>query len=85
MKSKGSKGNGHHFFLCGFGMETQATGINPKAKEIPPAETSKPVMTRSKIFVKLKPRKQVKEQVSKASVVILETPQPTKQKIVEVK
>ena len=66
-------------------MENQDTCINPKAKETSPVEISKPVMTRSKRFVKLKPRKQVKEQVSKELVVILETPQSTKEKIAEVK
>ena len=50
-------------------MESQDTGINPKAKETPLAEISKPVMTRSKRFVKMKPRKQVKEQVSKIAEV----------------
>ena len=44
-------------FLCGFGVEAQTTGSNPKAKETPPAESSKPVVTRTKRFVKLKPRK----------------------------
>lgn len=48
-------------FLYGFGVENQDTSIKPKAKETPPAKTSKLVMTRSKIFVKPKPRKQVKE------------------------
>ena len=33
----------------------------------------------------MKPRKQLKEKVSKASVVILETPQPTQEKITEIK
>ena len=66
-------------------MENQDTGINPKAKVTLAAETSKPVMTRSKRFFKLKPRNQVKEKVSKESMVILETPQPTKENIAEIK
>ena len=44
-------------FLCGFGVENQGEGISPKAKETPPEETSKPIVTKSKIFFKLKPRK----------------------------
>jgi len=42
-------------------------------------------MSRAKRFVKLKPRKEVKEQVSKTPVVILETPKSTKENIYEVK
>ncbi len=42
-------------------------------------------MSRAKRYVKLKLRKQVKEKVSKAPVVILETPKSTKEKMHEVK
>ena len=42
-------------------------------------------MSRAKRFVKLKPKKQVKEKVSKTLLVILETPKSTKVKIYEVK
>ena len=52
-------------FLCGFGVENQDTSISPKIKETPSAKTIKSVMSRSKRFVKLKPRKQVKEKVRK--------------------
>jgi len=72
-------------FLCSLGVENQDTCISPKVKETPSAETSKLIMSMSKIFVKLKPRKQVKEKVSKTLVVILETSKPTKVKITKVK
>ena len=72
-------------FLCDFGAENQDSGISPKVKETPSAETSKSIMSRAKRFVKLKPRKQVKERVRKTPVVILETPKSTKEKIAEVK
>ena len=65
-------------FLGGFGVEAQTTVSNPKAKETPPEESSKPVVARSKRFMKLKPRKQVKEKMGKTSVVIVETPKPAK-------
>ncbi len=71
--------------LCGFGGENQDTCTSPKVKETPTAKTNKYVMSRAKIFVKLKPIKQVRDQVSKTSMVILETPKSTKEKIVEVK
>ena len=72
-------------FLCGFGGEKQDTDTSPKVKETPSVETSKSVMSRAKRFVKLKPKKQVKEQVRKTLVVIHETPKSTKEKIAEVK
>lgn len=72
-------------FLCDFGAEKQGVDISPRVKGTPSVETSKSVMSRAKRYVKLKPRKQVKEQVSKAPVVILETPKSTKEKMHEVK
>jgi len=72
-------------FLCDFGVENQESGISPKVKETPSTETSKSIMSRAKRFVKLKPRKQVKEKVSKTPVVVLETAKSTKEKIIEVK
>ena len=42
-------------------------------------------MSKAKRYVNLKPRKQVKEQASKAPIVILETPKSTKENIFEVK
>ena len=73
------------FFLCDFGEENQGVDISPRLKGTPSTETSKSVMSRAKRFVKLKPRKQVKEQVRKTPVFILETPKSTKVKISEVK
>ena len=72
-------------FLCDFGVEKQGVDISPRVKGTPLAETNKYVMSREKRYVKLKPKKQVKEQVSKAPVVILETPKSTKEKISKVK
>ena len=61
-------------FLCGFGVETHGTGVSPKAKEKSPSQTSNPVETRSKIFVKIKPRKKVKEPMIQTSQKIQEPP-----------
>ena len=72
-------------FLCDFWVENQDSGISPKVKGTPSTETSKSVMSRGKRFAKLKPRKQVKEQVRKTPIVILETPKSTKEKISDVK
>lgn len=72
-------------FLCDFGVENQGVDISPRVKRTPSAETNKFVMSREKRFVKLKPRKQVKEKVSKTPVVILETPKSAKENISEVK
>ena len=66
-------------------METKETGVSPKTKEKSPSETSDPVKTRSKRFVKLKPRKQVKEPEIKTSMIIQETPQLSQKRITKVK
>ena len=66
-------------------METHGTGVSPRAKEKSPSETSDPAETRSKIFVKLKPRKLVKEPEIKTSVIIQETPQPAQKRTTKVK
>jgi len=42
-------------------------------------------MSREKRYVKLKPKKQVKELITKTPIVILETPKTTKEKISKVK
>ena len=68
-------------FLCGFGVEAYGTGVSPRAKEKSPSETTDPAETRSKRFVKLKPRKQVKEPNIKTLVIIQETPQLAQKRI----
>ena len=72
-------------FICGFGVETQETGTSPKAKETSTIEANSPAVTRSKRFVKLKPRKQVKDSMSKTSAIIREAPQPAQKKTTEVR
>jgi len=58
-------------FLCDFGAKKQGVDISPRVKGTPSVETSKYVMSRTKRYVKLKYRKQVKEQVIKTPVAIL--------------
>ena len=72
-------------FVCDFGAKKQGVDTSPRVKGTPSIETSKSVMSREKRYIKLKPRKQVKEQVSKTLAVILETPKYTKEKISKVK
>ena len=61
-------------FLCGFGVETYGIGVSPRAKEKSPSKIIDPAETRSKRFVKLKPRKQVKGPDIKTPVIFQETP-----------
>ena len=68
-------------------MEALTPVNNPKVKEnsSAPAESSQHVAIRTRRFVKLKPRKQVKDKVERTQVVIAETPPPAKQGLQEIK
>lgn len=75
-------------FISGFEMEALTPARNPKTKgnpSPPVAESSQPVVTKAKRFVKLKPRKQVEYRTEKASVLVAKTPSPAKQKVEKVK
>ena len=60
-------------FLSGIGVE--GTGASPQVKETSPSKTTEPAETKSRRFVKLKPRKQVKEPMINTSLNIQRTPQ----------
>ena len=66
-------------FMSGFDMEALILAKNTKTKGnlSPPAESSQLVAIKAKRFVKLKPRKQVKNQAEKT----LKTPSPAKQRL----
>ena len=75
-------------FMNGFELETLTPTRNPKAKGTPSplvAESSQPVVTKSKRFVKLKPRKQVDKRTEKTQVLVAATPSPAKQRSKSVK
>ena len=70
-------------FLSGIGVE--GTGASPQVKETSPPNTTEPAKTKSRRFVKLKPRKQVKEPMINTSLNIQRTPQSTQKKRTQVK
>ena len=69
------------FFINGFELETLTPARNPKTKGTPSppvAESSQPVVAKSKRFVKLKPRKQVEKRTEQTQVLFPPTPLPAK-------
>lgn len=70
-------------FLSGIGVE--GTGAIPQVKETSSSKTTEPVETKSRRFVKLQPRKQVKELMIKTSLKIQRTPQYAQKKRIDVK
>ena len=75
-------------FMSALEMEALTLAKNPKIKGNPSplvVESSQPVVAKSKRFVKLKPRKQVEDRIEKASLLVVETPSLSKQKVERVK
>ena len=70
-------------FLSGIGVE--GTGASPQVKETSSSKTTEPAETKSRRFVKLKPRKQVKEPMINTSLNIQRTPQSAQKKRTHVK
>jgi len=70
-------------FLSGIGVE--GTGASPQVKETSSSKTTEPAETKSRRFVKLKPRKQVKEPMINTSLNIQRTHQSAQKKRTHVK
>ena len=71
-----------------FEIETLTPARNPKIKgnySSLVVEFSQPMVTKSKRFIKLKPRKQVEKRIEKTQVLVAATPSPTKQRLKSVK
>ena len=69
-------------------MQNLTPTRNPKPKgtpSTPVAESSQPVVAKSKRFVKLKPRKQVEKRIEITQFLVAATPSPTKQRSKSIK